>query len=198
MGNWERGRGRPVECEDSVRLFVAIPVPEYLRQRLGELERAMRGFKWVRARNIHLTLKFLGATDPEEVDRMRESLRAIQVRPFLLEVSGLGVFPMRGKPAVLWAGLGSAHPHLFQLHKKVNDVLYGCGVEPDRRVYRPHITLARCKGAAPTAVRNYIKECGALKTAPFRVQKFGIYSSELGSRGPIYRRLESYDLNNGG
>ena len=179
---------------DSVRLFVAIPVPEFVRQRLAELEREMPGLNWVKATNIHLTLKFIGETDPERVDPLRESLRAIRVRRFLLGVSGLGVFPPRGNPAVLWAGLGSAHPHLFQLHKRVDDVLYGCGIEPDRRVFRPHITLARCKGVAPAAVRHLLKKCGALETAPFRVKQFGIYSSELGSRGPLYRCLESYGL----
>ena len=179
---------------DSVRLFVAIPVPEFVRQRLAELEREMPGLNWVRASNIHLTLKFIGETDPEQVDPIREALRSIRVGRFLLGVSGLGVFPRRGKPAVLWAGLGNAHPHLFQLHKRVNDVLYGCGIEPDRRVFRPHVTLARCKGVAPASVRNLIKKCGDLETAPFRVEQFGIYSSELGSRGPIYRRLESYGL----
>ncbi len=179
---------------DSVRLFVAIPVPEFVRQRLAELEREMPGLNWVRATNIHLTLKFIGATDPEQVDPLRESLRAIRVRRFLLGVSGLGVFPPRGNPAVLWAGLGSAHPHLFQLHKRVNDLLYGCGIEPDRRVFRPHLTLARCKGVPPAAIRHLMKKCGPLETAPFRVNQFGIYSSELGSRGPLYRCLESYDL----
>ncbi len=179
---------------DSVQLFVAVPVPEFVRQRLAELEREMPGLNWVRAANIHLTLKFIGETDSEQVDPVRESLRAIKVRRFLLGVSGLGVFPRRGRPAVLWAGLGSAHPHLFQLHKRVNDVLYGCGIEPDRRVFRPHVTLARCKGVAPAAVLNLMKKCGALETAPFRVEQFGIYSSEPGSRGPLYRCLESYCL----
>ncbi len=178
---------------DSVRLFVAIPVPEYVRRRLGELEREMPGLNWVRATNMHLTLKFIGETDPEQIDPIRESLRSIRVRRFLLGVSGLGVFPPRGNPAVLWAGLGSAHPHLFQLHKRVNDVLYGWGIEPDRRVFQPHITLARCKGAA-ASVRNLIRKREALETALFRVEQFGIYSSELGSRGPIYRCLESYGL----
>ena len=179
---------------DSVRLFVAIPVPGYVRRRLAELEREMPGLNWVRATNMHLTLKFIGETDPEQIGPIRESLRSIRVRRFLLGVSGLGVFPPRGNPAVLWAGLGSAHPHLFQLHKRVNDILYGWGIEPDRRVFQPHITLARCKGAAPAAVRNLMKKWEALETAPFRVEQFGIYSSELGSRGPFYQCLESYSL----
>ncbi len=177
-----------------VRLFIAIPVPGYVRQRLAELEMELPGLNWVKAFNIHFTLKFIGATEPEQVDVIRASLREVRVRRFLLEVSGLGVFPKRGNPAVLWAGLGSAHPHLFQLHKWVNDVLYSHGIEPDRRMYRPHITLARCKGVSPTAVRHLLKKCGALKTAPFRVKQFGIYSSEPGSRGPVYQCLESYGL----
>ncbi|MCB1120304.1 MAG: RNA 2',3'-cyclic phosphodiesterase, partial [Verrucomicrobiae bacterium] len=97
-------------------------------------------------------------------------------------------------PAVLWAGLGTAHPHLFQLHKQVDDALFAIGIEPDRRIYRPHITLSRCKGTSRESLHPFLRENAAFETAPFRVERFHLVSSEWGANGPRYDCLETYEL----
>lgn len=176
------------------RLFVAIPLPDFVKERLTALQADLPHLRWTQAENLHLTLKFIGEVDEDFKDRIQTQLEAIQVKPFLLAVSGVGVFPERGNPAVLWAGFGSAHPHLFQLHKQIDDALFSIGIEPDRRVYRPHITLSRCKGVSRESLRPFLRKQADLETAPFRVEHFELVSSELLSRGPVYQRLGSYAL----
>lgn len=177
-----------------VRLFVAIPVPEFARYRLARLQEDLPQLRWTEEKNIHLTLKFIGDVDPQQIKAIKARLRTVRVKPFLLSVFGVGVFPERGNPAVVWAGLGSAHPHLFQLHKQIDDALFAFGIEPDRRVYRPHITLSRCKGIVCDSLRPFLRKFADLETGPFRVQHFQLCSSHLTPQGPEYSCLEEYAL----
>jgi 2'-5' RNA ligase len=84
--------------------------------------------------------------------------------------------------------------HLFQLHKKVNDALFALGIEPDRRAFRPHITLARCKGVTSNALKPFLRMHEAFETASFRVESYGLFSSDGGFYGPIYKCLENNPL----
>lgn len=177
------------------RLFVAIPIPAFARERLAELHRELPQLSWISRENIHLTLKFIGEVEKETQAAVQKKLHEIQVKPFLLAVSGVGIFPDRGNPSVLWAGLGTAHPHLFQLHKQVNDLLFSIGIEPDRRIYRPHITLSRCKGTSRESLHPFLRKHTSFETAPFRVEMFHLLASELRPDGPRYDCLESYELN---
>ena len=179
---------------DSARLFVAIPVPRFIRSRLASLREDLPDLRWVIEENIHLTLKFIGDTDSQLTDRIVGQLHTVQVKPFLLSVSGVGVFPDRGNPAVMWAGFGSAHPHLFQLHKQVDDALFAIGIEPDRRVYRPHLTLSRCKGTSRESLRPFFRKQADLETAPFRVESIQLLSSQLLRGGPEYSCVETVTL----
>jgi len=76
--------------------------------------------------------------DGEAEERLREKLAAVRVPPFRLRVQGVGTFG--AKPAVIWAGVGTAHPHLFALHKRIHDALFAAHFNPELRSFRPHIT----------------------------------------------------------
>ena len=110
------------------RFFVGITVPDYVRQALLRIVEPIRGFHWTDESNFHLTLKFLGEVPSEEIEPIIRVLDSICVRPFLLPVKGLGHFPEKGDPQVVWAGLGAAHPHLFQLQRKLEDQFMKLGV----------------------------------------------------------------------
>src|SRR6266581_3677269 len=102
------------------RLFVAIDLPESTRELLAGLDPHTRGVRWIDSAQMHLTLGFFGDV-PDDVDlTLREKLSAIELGAFFLPVVGVGMFPVKRWPKVIWIGVGRGHPHLFQLHKRVS------------------------------------------------------------------------------
>ena len=170
------------------RLFVAIELPESARQFLVDLDPKIQGVRWLDAGQMHLTLGFFGNV-PEEVDlAFREKLGAIQFGAFFLPIIGAGAFPAKGWPKILWIGVGRGHPHLFQLHKRVNDAAIAAGLEADLRPWHPHITIARCRDVAPQSLRSFLKSNVDLDAGLIRVDSFHLYSSKLTPAGPIHTR----------
>jgi 2'-5' RNA ligase len=170
------------------RLFVAIDLPDATRQLLAGLDPHIRGVRWTDPTQMHLTLGFFDHV-PEHIElRLREKLGAIQFKPFFLPIIGLGKFPERGHPKVIWIGVGAGHPHLFQLHKRVQEAALQSGLEPELRPFHPHVTIARCRDVPEGALRKFLKSNADLDLGMFRVASFQLYSSELTPAGPIHTR----------
>jgi len=170
------------------RLFVAIDLPESTRQFLADLDPHIHRVRWVDPEQMHLTLGFFSDV-PEEVDlAFRKKLSAIEVGAFFLPIVGVGAFPAKGWPKVVWIGVGRGHPHLFQLHKRVSDAAIAAGLEADLRPWHPHITIARCRDVAPQSLRNFLKSNVDLDAGMTRVDSFHLYSSKLTPAGPIHTR----------
>jgi len=131
-----------------VRCFLAIDLPERLRARLGELQaelkRAGVRARFTRPEGIHLTLKFLGATEPDQVPRLAQRLETLAARyaPMELEASGLGAFPNLRRPRVLWVGV-RAPAELARLQDELEGVMAEEGFGKEERPFHPHLTLAR-------------------------------------------------------
>ncbi len=169
------------------RLFVAVPLPEYTKTALAHLRHdRWTGFHWVDEDNYHLTLRFIGDVPGQFQEDIEAALGTVSVEPFLLPVEGVGRFPGKGRPHAVWAGLGSAHPRLFSLKKQIEDALFRIGLEPEKRAYQPHLTIARVNHAAEETVRQFLKEHAGFGAAPFRVENFCLYSSELRPEGRLH------------
>src|SRR5262249_6138067 len=126
----------------SKRLFVAIDLSHSTRKLLTDLDPHIRGVRWTEPAQMHLTLSFFGDV-PEDVElNLRENLTAIEFGAFFLPVSGVGSFSSRGVPKIIWIDVGKAHPHLFQIHKRVQEAALAAGIEPELRPWHPHITIA--------------------------------------------------------
>jgi RNA 2',3'-cyclic 3'-phosphodiesterase len=170
------------------RLFVAIDLPEATRQLLARLDPHIRGVHWIDPTQMHLTLGFFDAV-PDDVDPvLREKLSAIEFGAFFLPVAGVGTFSAKGAPKIIWIGVGKAHPHLFQIHKRVQEAALAAGLEPELRPWHPHITIARCRDVAPQSLRNFLKANADFDTGLIRVDAFQLYSSKLTPAGPIHTR----------
>jgi 2'-5' RNA ligase len=170
------------------RLFVAIDLPESTKEFLSALDPQIRGVRWVDPGQMHLTLGFFGDV-PEDVDlAFREKLSAVEFGAFFLPIIGIGTFPSRGWPNVIWIGVGRGHPHLFQLHKRMSDAAVAVRLEPDLRPWHPHITLARCHRVSPQSVRDFLKLNADLDAGMIRVESFHLYSSKLTLARPIHTR----------
>ena len=170
------------------RLFVAIDLPESIRNSLGELDPKIRGVRWSDTEQMHLTLGFFGYVSEEAESILRERLAAIRFGAFALPVQNIGSFPRKGPPKIIWIGVGSAHPHLFQVHKRVQEAAITAGIEPDLRPWHPHVTLARCRDVQLQPIRKFLGRCADYDAGMFRVEAFHLYSSKLTPAGSVYTR----------
>jgi 2'-5' RNA ligase len=170
------------------RLFVSIELPHSITQRLEELDPHLRGVRWLSPEQMHLTLSFLGNVSSDVAEVLQKNLSAIDWKAFFLPISGLGIFPGKGRPNILWIGVGRGHPHLFQLHKRVQEAAIGAGLEPDLRSFHPHVTLARCRDVSAESVRPFLRAHAAFEAGMIHVESFCLNSSELTPTGSIYTR----------
>lgn len=174
------------------RLFAAIRPPRPIRERLLATMGGIRGARWLDEDQLHLTLRFIGEVDRHVAGDVHAALGSVHHPRFEIALNGIGAFERRGDPTTLWAGV-TPHDPLKALHKKIDQACLRAGVEPDRRAYMPHITLARLgRGAGP--VQGLIEGSGALSSEPFAVEEFRLYESELGADGPAYSVVASYPL----
>lgn len=185
---------------DNLRTFIAIDLPDDIRGRMhaaiSSLDHGSREVNWVKPENIHITLKFLGNTEPGTIEKIKEAIGSsvAGIKPMLLSINGIGGFPSLKSPRVLWAGV-LENPELTRLHANIEERLTTAGFERDSRVFHPHITLCRIKsirdsmelGAAANASGIAIKET-------FTADSVTIYSSVLSSQGSTYTVLERIAL----
>ncbi len=170
------------------RLFVGIELPHSITRILAELDPQIRGVRWLSQEQMHLTLSFLGSVSADAEESFRKSLGAIAWKPFFLPIAGIGTFPGKGRPSILWIGVGTGHPHLFQLHKRVQEAALAAGLDPDLRPFHPHITIARCRDVSAESVRPFLKAHAAFDAGMIHVESFCLNSSTLTPAGSIYMR----------
>ena len=172
----------------SKRLFVAIDLPDSTREFLTDLDPHIRGVRWTECAQMHLTFGFFGDV-PQDVElNLREKLTAIEFGAFFLPVNSVGSFSSRGAPKIIWVGVGKAHPHLFQIHKRVQEAALAVGIEPDLRPWHPHITIARCRDVSAQSLRKFLQSQADFDAGLIRVDEFYLYSSKLTPAGPIHTR----------
>ena len=170
----------------SKRLFAGLELPASCKTTLLSLDPHLTGLRWLAQEQLHLTLSFLGSVETPEEDRLREALCEVRVPPFFLPLCGVGVFNVRGQPSVAWAGVGKGHPHLFLLHRRIQDAALHAGLEPDLKPFHPHITIGRAKGISHQALKPFIHRYAEADLGLFEVTGFALYSSVLSPLGAIH------------
>jgi 2'-5' RNA ligase len=181
----------------SKRLFVAIDLPDATRQLLAGLDPDIRGARWIDPAQMHLTLGFFDDVADDVDLALREKLSAIEFGAFFLPIRGVGTFSARGAPKIIWIGVGTAHPHLFQIYKRVQEAALAVGIEPELRPWHPHITIARCRGVSAQALRKFLQSNADFDAGMIRVEAFHLYSSKLTPAGPIHTRELSVSCSHG-
>ena len=174
------------------RLFVAIRPPGPIRARLLTLMGGVAGARWQTDGQLHLTLRFIGEVDRHLARDVDAALSAVHHPRFSIALNGLGGFERRGEPVTLWAGITPPEP-VRALHRKIDQALVRIGVEPDRRAYVPHLTVARLPRGAGS-VQSFIEQSGGVASLPFDVAEFGLYESRFTPEGPVYTVAERYPL----
>ena len=175
------------------RLFIALELPKACCEQIARVATPIRGVRWLGDQQLHLTIAFLGRTDAEAEARLRKKLADVKVRSFHLNVAGLGIFG-GSRPAVIWAGVGIGHPHLFALHKRIHDALFAAQFDPELRSFRPHVTIARLKDVPAPMLKPLLKKYETQAFGRVEIEKFALFSSDQGPNGPVYSIEERYAL----
>lgn len=174
------------------RLFVALRPPEQIRDLLVDAMDENPDFRWQDDAQLHLTLRFVGEVEQPLATDLAETLGRIRGAPLELRIAGVGRFEQRNSGA-LWARVEPKAP-LAALAAKVERACQSIGLEPERRAFHPHITLARWKGRRTREVREFLERRASLKSQPFAVDRFILFESRLSRHGAHYEAVAHYPL----
>jgi 2'-5' RNA ligase len=191
---------------DTIRAFIAIPLPKAVLDEMGTLQRRLerqlppRAVRWVREEGIHLTLKFLGDTPTARLDEIKRALAAVarHAPASAFTVGGLGCFPNPRRPRVVWVGVQEPPGRLAALQDAIEEVLAPLGYEPEGRGFKPHLTLGRI---ARKATRTDAARVGEVVAATEVGQlgevaagRFALIRSVLKPSGAEYTTLAEFAL----
>ncbi|MBL8749108.1 MAG: RNA 2',3'-cyclic phosphodiesterase [Planctomycetes bacterium] len=175
----------------AVRCFVALDLPAPVRNHLAKVADRIGkkgNVKWVPPDQMHLTLVFAGDLDPAAVDGLRAVVGEVEVPALSLSLSGLGHFPPRGEPRVVWAGVAGDVDAVAALHDRLETGVERLGVPREKRDFVPHVTLGRVRSSfGAFALVKQLGEVGKeLNGKPFVPTGLVLYRSELLPSGPIH------------
>jgi len=187
-----------------VRLFVALEIPAAVRENLAALIDMLRAAdgassknkaRWVRAENLHVTLKFIGNVDAGKLDAIRAELAEVgSDAPVELRFRGLGFFPNERRPRVLWVGVEGS-PNLAALAAEIDARLTKLRIPRETRDFSPHLTLARfdlpgiSEALRAAAQKNAARVVGSVRTGEFH-----LFESKTRPTGAEYTRLSSFSF----
>jgi 2'-5' RNA ligase len=174
------------------RLFVAIRPPEPIRDLLKDAMDDSADFRWQDEEQLHLTLRFVGEVDRPLADDLALALARIAAKRFTLRIAGTGRFEQRNGGA-LWTGVEPKAP-VAALASKVERLSIDLGLEPERRAFHPHITLARWKGRRTREIADFLERTRGLASDPFEVTEFILLESRLSRHGAHYEEAATYPL----
>lgn len=174
------------------RLFVAIRPPEPVRDLLIDSMDDSPALRWVGDEQLHLTLRFIGEVERPLAEDIADALGRVRYPAFDLRISGAGRFEQRSGGA-LWAGVDPRKP-VAELAAKVERACQSAGLEPERRAFHPHITLARWNRRNADAARDFERRHSDLASKPFAVDRFILFESHLSRHGPHYEEVAVYPL----
>jgi RNA 2',3'-cyclic 3'-phosphodiesterase len=176
------------------RLFVAIDLPDEVKNAVdGIVGRDLPGSRRVPREQLHLTLRFIGDADKQMFQAVKRELATIRGAPFYLTIKGVGHFPPKREPRVLWVGVEESG-QLNDLHKEIEQSLSNAGIAADERRFSPHITISRLRESPLAKVASIEERQRDFTAGPFPVEEFYLYSSLLTREGAIHKREAEYRL----
>ena len=176
-----------------IRMFTAIAIPAEVGDHLLPRQHGIEGARWRPREAFHITLKFIGDVQETTAADLDEELRGIEAPAFDLELQGVGHFGEGVEIHAVWAGVAE-NRDLRRLAKANESAARRAGLAPETRLYTPHLTLAYLKRAPVPEVAAWIQANNLLRSPPFRIDRFGLYSSWRTSEGSAYRLEAEYPL----
>ncbi|UEM20478.1 RNA 2',3'-cyclic phosphodiesterase [Skermanella mucosa] len=176
-----------------IRLFVALELPEAVRERLVGLGGGVPGARWTEPENLHLTVRFIGEVENGLLPDIDAALGSVSAPAFDLVLDGVGQFGSGSRARLLWAGV-ERNDALVHLNQKVESALVRAGLPREERRFSPHVTLARLRDTPQERVGRFIQDRGLFRAGPIRVEHFTLFESRPGNGGPVYDPLREYPL----
>ncbi len=176
-----------------IRLFSAVALPDEIGEALQRRQQGLPGARWRSLDSLHITLRFFGEIPQNQARDLDAELSAVAGEPFDLSLEGAGAFGEGANVRAIWAGVADSAP-LRQLASRCEAAARRAGLKAETRAYKPHVTLAYLRGADPARVGAWIQSHNLLKSPPFRVDSFGLYSSWLSQEGSRYELEREYPL----
>ncbi|MBS0480312.1 MAG: RNA 2',3'-cyclic phosphodiesterase [Proteobacteria bacterium] len=177
------------------RLFVALRPPPAIRGLLASVQGGVRHARWQDDDQIHLTVRYIGEVERPLAEDVAIALGHIHAAAPVIALAGVGAFHKLRRVDALWAGV-APHQALAALHKKVDQTLVRLGLDPERRAYLPHITLARLPRSAggDPAIEQWRARHAGLASQAFALDALILYESHLGRAGARYEPMARYPL----
>ena len=180
-----------------MRTFVALPLPQAIRDQVEQLQDGLRAGRAVAWDNLHLTLAFLDDQPLDRLEALHEELERLRPAPFDLRLAGLEVYGEKKPSAVVLRAEGGAA--LVALQAGVMRAARMAGMDLPRRRFRPHVTIARfnagSRGTEDAArIGAFLQARGDWATAPFEIDAYCLYASHLMRDGPWYEEIGRYEL----
>jgi RNA 2',3'-cyclic 3'-phosphodiesterase len=192
-----------------MRLFVAFDIDDVIRGRIARFLDGVRAFapdaRWVRPESLHVTLKFIGETSEEEVEKIKRALETIAADTFEMNFRGYGFFPGVRAPRVFWVGIEGG-PSLTSLAATVDEMLAHLGIPKEEHAFNAHLTLARGTGRSGSprkkkgdgqhfSFHRLQEKLAALPSPEFgtmTAREFFLYQSQLSPGGSKYTKLAGF------
>jgi RNA 2',3'-cyclic 3'-phosphodiesterase len=176
-----------------MRLFVGLALPLDIRHRLQALCSGIAEARWVKPENMHITLRFVGDVNGEDVDDLNDALAKISCPSFNLSLGSVDCFGSSKGVRSVWAGVEKSQ-ELEQLQARVESTISRLGYGPEERKFTPHITLARFKKTRADKIAPFFESNIGFVSGPFPIEKFTLFRSHLGHEGAHYETLGEYPL----
>jgi 2'-5' RNA ligase len=176
-----------------IRLFIAIDIPEAIRMEVAGMGRSIPSARPIPVDQLHLTLKFIGEVEGSKFLDIQDSLKEIFLPKFSLSLKGVGTFPPRGIPRILWAGVEQAE-RTNALRNAIDRTLAVLNIPRDKKKYTPHLTLARLRNSPIHDLQHFLAGNAFFQSSEFPVENFHLYRSRLTSKGAQHTIERSYPL----
>lgn len=181
-----------------VRLFVAVETPDVIRPAIRDLQATLRrsnaDVRWESPEKFHVTVKFIGEQDAGLVQDMRDVLHEIALRfaPFTAEYAGVGCFPNRRHPKVIWVGVRDRGGILEQAYREIETAMTRFGCARDDREFHPHVTLGRVRGDTNMSSLLATMESVTFQCPPVLIDHIVLMKSDLTPAGSRYAILSPF------
>ncbi len=183
---------------EQIRSFIAFDIDnDSVVNRIASAQKLLiqtnADLKLVEPKNIHITVRFLGAINPEMVEKVYAAMENVKFTPFNIQITGLGVFPTTNYPRVVWAGITDGADQLKSIFEQLEPQIHDLGFAPDPNGFSPHLTIARVRsGANKQRLVDLVQRQENFDFGIIRADSLRLKKSQLSPRGPVYSTLKEY------
>ncbi|NNG07337.1 MAG: RNA 2',3'-cyclic phosphodiesterase [Desulfobacteraceae bacterium] len=185
-----------------IRSFLAFELPLEIKNIVarvsGELRQSTLNARWVKVDNIHLTLVFMGNIETEDIPAMGKGVQDVcqTHSPFDISLKGVGCFPNKHKPRVVWLGLDGDLEQMSTFRDALQKHLASFGIEEEKRKFKPHLTLGRFRKPKKMDVQQdqALSKHEDVSSSVCSLEELILFKSDLKPTGAVYTKLEAWPL----